>query len=189
MPRPSVREQLVAAAVECFHARGFNGTGIQDIARTAGVPKGSVYNHFASKEALAAEVMERYAASRRLEMLDDGALAPVPRLRAHFGYLAADLEGASFELGCMFGNFGTELSNQSETLRGAVDARLELWTSAVVRVLAEAREGGALATPLPADRLGLFLVDAWEGAVLRAKVTRSREPLDAFFDVFDALVA
>ncbi|MER6978871.1 TetR/AcrR family transcriptional regulator [Streptomyces carpinensis] len=189
MPRPSVREQLVDAAMECFHERGFNGTGIQDIARTAGVPKGSVYNHFDSKEALAAEVMDRYAVSRRLEMLRDESLAPVPRLRAHFRYLAEDLERFLFERGCMFGNFGTELSNQSAAMRGNVDSRLNLWASAVTQVLEEARAAGALTTSLAPDQLGQFLVNAWEGAVLRAKVARSRNPLDGFFEVFDSLVA
>lgn len=189
MPRPSVREQLVEAAMECFHERGFNGTGIQDIARTAGVPKGSVYNHFDSKEALAAEVMDRYAVSRKMEMLRDETLAPVPRVRAHFEYLAADLERFSFERGCMFGNFGTELSNQSAMMRGKVDTGLRLWTSAVTEVLEEARAEGALATALTPDQLGRFLVNAWEGAVLRAKVAGSRAPLDGFFEVFDSLVA
>ncbi|MFD8824953.1 TetR family transcriptional regulator C-terminal domain-containing protein [Streptomyces sp. NPDC059605] len=189
MPRPSVREQLVGAAMECFHERGFNGTGIQDIARTAGAPKGSVYNHFDSKQSLAAEVMDRYAVSRRLEMLRDETLAPVPRLRAHFQYLAADLERASFERGCIFGNFGAEISNQSDMMRGKVESALDLWTAAVAQVLDEAREAGALTTGLASEQLGPFLVNAWEGAVLRAKVARDRAPLDAFFDVFDSLVA
>ncbi|MEU1874386.1 TetR family transcriptional regulator C-terminal domain-containing protein [Streptomyces sp. NPDC019793] len=188
MPRPSVRPQLVEAAMECFHERGFNGTGIQDIARTAGIPKGSVYNHFENKEALAGEVLDRYATSRRLGMLTDEELAPVPRLRAHFEYLAADLEHFSYERGCMFGNFGAELSNQTDLMRGKVDAGLVAWTDAVTRVLEEAREVGDLASVLTPGRLGQFLVDGWEGAVLRAKVTRSRAPLDNFFDVFDALV-
>ncbi|MGX1026269.1 TetR/AcrR family transcriptional regulator [Streptomyces sp. E5N91 SAI-083] len=188
MPRPSVRPQLVEAAMECFHERGFNGTGIQDIARTAGIPKGSVYNHFENKEALAGEVLDRYATSRRLGMLTDEELAPVPRLRAHFEYLAADLEHFSYERGCMFGNFGAELSNQTDLMRGKVDAGLVAWTDAVTRVLEEAREAGDLASVLTPGRLGQFLVDGWEGAVLRAKVTRSRAPLDNFFDVFDALV-
>ncbi|MFE6527563.1 TetR family transcriptional regulator C-terminal domain-containing protein [Streptomyces rochei] len=188
MPRPSVREQLIEAAMECFHERGFNGTGIQDIARTAGIPKGSVYNHFENKEALAGEVMDRYAASRRLEMLRDETLAPVPRLRAHFEYLAADLERFSYGRGCMFGNFGAELSNQTDTMRSKVDTRLSAWADAVTQVLEEARAAGALMTPLSPAQLGQFLVDGWEGAVLRAKVTRSRAPLDGFFGVFDSLV-
>lgn len=61
--------------------------------------------------------------------------------------------------------------------------------SHVTQVLTEARVAGALTTHLSHDQLGLFLVNAWEGSVLRAKVTRSRAPLDAFFDVFDSLVA
>ncbi|MFD8013756.1 TetR family transcriptional regulator C-terminal domain-containing protein [Streptomyces sp. NPDC058955] len=187
MARPGVREQLVEAAAECFHHRGFNGTGIQDIARTAGVPKGSVYNHFASKEDLAAEVLDRYAASRDLAMLDDTTLAPLPRLRAHFDHLAADLARFSFERGCLFGNFGAELANQSDMLRDRIDTGLATWTAAVVRVLEEARAAGDLTTPLDPERLGPFLVEAWEGAVLRAKITRSRAPLDGFLAVLDTL--
>ena len=38
-----------------FHTRGFNGCSVQDIVDAAGVPKGSFYNHFDSKEALGVE--------------------------------------------------------------------------------------------------------------------------------------
>lgn len=66
MSRRSVREEIVNAAVEQFHARGFNAAGVKDITDSAGVPKGSFYNHFVSKEALAVVALERYGESRRL---------------------------------------------------------------------------------------------------------------------------
>ena len=56
-----------------FSKSGFNGCSVQDITECAGVPKGSFYNHFDSKEALAAAALEHYwsdGASGRLQVLD-----------------------------------------------------------------------------------------------------------------------
>jgi TetR/AcrR family transcriptional repressor of nem operon len=188
MPRPSVREQLVNAAAECFEERGFNGIGVQEITRVAGVPKGSFYNHFPSKEALALEVMHRYGVARRLEMLEDETLASAARLRAHFRFLTDDLERFRFARGCLFGNFGAELSTQSAEVRGQVEAALEQWTAKVTAVLRESRAAGTLKSTLEPEPLANFLVNAWEGAALRAKVTRSSKPVDDFFALFDSLV-
>ena len=60
MPRPNVREQLLSVGLQTLHRREFNATSVRDITDAAGAPKGSFYNHFESKEALAAEVVGRY---------------------------------------------------------------------------------------------------------------------------------
>jgi len=59
MPRPNVREKIIDAGLKVLIEKGFNGCGVQDITAAAGVPKGSFYNHFESKEALGGEVVER----------------------------------------------------------------------------------------------------------------------------------
>src|SRR5712664_1441331 len=63
MPRVSVREEIVESALVEFHRRGFSACSVEDITRAAGVPKGSFYNHFKSKEELGAEVVRRYSAA------------------------------------------------------------------------------------------------------------------------------
>ena len=60
MSKPNVREQLIEAGLKTLLGQGFNGSGVQDVADAARVPKGSFYNHFESKEAFAAEALERY---------------------------------------------------------------------------------------------------------------------------------
>ena len=62
MPRHNVREQIVEAGLKTLLEKGFNACGVRDITDAAGVPTGSFYNHFASKEALGAEIVERYGA-------------------------------------------------------------------------------------------------------------------------------
>ena len=86
MPRANVREQLIEAGLQTLHLHGFNGSGVQDITDAAGVPKGSFYNHFESKEALALQALERFwqnGAGRRA-LLSDTSVEPVERLRRYF---------------------------------------------------------------------------------------------------------
>jgi TetR/AcrR family transcriptional repressor of nem operon len=184
-----MREQLVEAASDRFHAYGFNGSGIKEITDAAGTPKGSFYNHFASKEAMALEVMRRYADTRQLQMLTDESVPPVERIRQHFVYLAGDLARFDFARGCLFGNFGAEMSLHSDALRDEVRAKLERWELLLADVLDEVRAAGGLSSGLDSGALARFLVNAWEGAAMRAKVVRGSGPLEDFFTVFDSLIA
>src|SRR6478672_12935550 len=78
MGRPSAREEIVQAGLKCLVEKGFNAVGVQDITDTAGVPKGSFYNHFESKEALGVEIVERYGANQtRREILTDPSVPPL----------------------------------------------------------------------------------------------------------------
>src|SRR5213594_1016327 len=115
MPQKNLREQLLSAGVATLHRRGFNATSVQDITDAAGSPKGSFYNHFESKEALAAEAVRKYEEriAAGLNILKDGKLAPLRRLRKYFESLNQAAIEAKFSAGCLLGKFGAELSGQS----------------------------------------------------------------------------
>jgi TetR/AcrR family transcriptional regulator, transcriptional repressor for nem operon len=185
MPRPSLREQLLSAGVETLHRRGFNATSVQDITDAAGAPKGSFYNHFASKEALAAEAVRAYRAKgrKRLTILQETKLSPLRRLRKYFESLNDAAAKGGFSAGCMLGNFGAELSAQSPLVREQVAEGFAHWCDALAVVISEAQKDGTVARALPPRSLAEFLVHSWEGAMLRAKVEKDREPLDVFVKV------
>ena len=60
MARRNTRNAILEAGTKPFIERGYNACSVQDITDAAGVPKGSFYNHFKSKEALAAEIPTEY---------------------------------------------------------------------------------------------------------------------------------
>jgi TetR/AcrR family transcriptional regulator, transcriptional repressor for nem operon len=181
MPRPNTREQIVQAGLKCLIEKGFNGVGVQDITATAGVPKGSFYNHFESKEALGAEIVERYGAdTRRRELFSDKSIPPLERVRRHYERLNAIFVEAKFERGCILGNFSAELANQSDVIRDGLRRLYERWTKDVEATVAEAQEQGAVSNKLTAAELAAFLLDAYEGALLRARVERDNRALDRF---------
>lgn len=183
MPRPGKREEIVTAALDRFHAHGFHATGVKDITDAAGVPKGSFYNHFDSKEALAVVALERYGRGRRIEDLADDATPPLPRLRAHFEFLRGEFEQYELTRGCMLGNFGAEVADHSTEIRAGVDAGFKTWSAAIAGVLREAREAGTVRADLDPEKTAEFLLSAWEGAMIVARVQRSTEAFDAFFDL------
>jgi TetR/AcrR family transcriptional regulator, transcriptional repressor for nem operon len=184
MVRPNVRQKIVDAGLKVLIEKGFNGCGVQDITTAAGVPKGSFYNHFESKEALGAEVVDCYGRDqRRRAALADTSVLPLQRLRAHFERLNETYAGAHFGRGCLLGNFSAELADQSPVIRERLADLYLVWSTDIAAVVAQAQADGSIATKTPAADLAAFLVDAYEGALLRARVEKSGRALDRFMKV------
>jgi TetR/AcrR family transcriptional repressor of nem operon len=185
MPKPNVKEQIVTASLNLLHSKGFNATSVQDITGAAGVPKGSFYNHFASKDELGVEVLQRYTeqAGRIGALLGESSLPPRQWLRDYFVQLVDANVAADFSAGCMLGNFSTELSNQSPAIRRQAQLSFADLTAMLEQVIAQGQRDGDIAGTRPAAELANFAADAWQGAVLRSKAEKNRAPLDRFVDM------
>ncbi len=193
MPQPSKREPIVEAGLRLVHRDGFAGTGVAAIAAAGGAPKGSFYNHFASKDDFGLAVLDRYFDDVRAALAatvgDDG-LAPLERVRAYFVLLRELGEPEHHARGCLIGNLSAEAAPASAVIRTRLDELLGLWTAAIAAAIADGQATGDVRDDVPAATLATLLLDAWQGALLRAKVTRGAAPLDAFLDVlFPALLA
>lgn len=181
MGRPSVRPQIVQAGLRLFLQGGFGASSVQDITEEAGVPKGSFYNHFESKEALGAAIIDVYAEGGELrKVLVDKSLPPLERLRRYYDALAAMYREVGFTRGCLLGNFSAEISDSMPLMRKhLLDVYLR-WTDELAQVIAEAQAQGQISKDTPADKLAAFMLDAYEGAVLRMRVEKSEAPLVRF---------
>jgi len=186
MPRPAnpeVRRRLLAAGLDLVHEHGFAASGVKDITDAAGVPKGSFYAYFPSKEAFAAAILQHYWSDieeRLLPLLDADGSAD-ERIARFFHALADEHESADFLLGCLVGNMSLELGGSSEPVRAELTRILDRWGEAIAGCVRSGQVGtGGIAADLGASELASVLIEAWEGAALRGKVTRSRAPYDRF---------
>lgn len=174
-PNPEVRRRLLEAGLDLVHARGFAASGVKDITDAAGVPKGSFYAYFPSKEAFAAAILEHHWAdvkARLLPILDADGLAQ-ERITRFFHELADEHEAGDFVLGCLVGNLSLELGGSSEPVRAELVRILERWDSALTACVRSGQRGsGDIRRDLDAGELAARLIEAWEGAALRGKVTR-----------------
>lgn len=183
MGRPSIRNRLLEAGDELLWECGYAGTHVRDITAAAGARPGSFTNHFASKEDFACEVLERYFAYVRglvEEALGAHGLSPAERLRRYLDTITARLGEAEWARGCMIGNLSLETSTHNDRLRQALSRIFEEWRQPFVACIAEGQAAGEITTRFGADALADFLLDGWQGAILRMKVERSPEPLERF---------
>jgi len=189
MPRHSVRQQIVDASLEVFQTHGFNGSSIQDLTDAAGVPKGSFYNHFKGKEDLALESLKLYIASNGIEVLRDPRQPPIERLKRHFRANWKVVKDRHYTAGCFLGSMSSEIADTHEGAREAFAAVFRGWSGAIAQVISEAQEAGDTINTSDPQVLARFILNAWQGTLVRMKVVKNEEPYKDFSAmVFDVLL-
>jgi TetR/AcrR family transcriptional repressor of nem operon len=183
MAKPNVRDKIVRAGLDLFHRAGFNGSSVEDITDLAEVPKGSFYNHFKSKEDLALEVIDRYVEKGPQEILVDTATPPLKRLKSYFTALGEEFTDSGFKKGCLLGNFSSELADHSDAIRCRLESKFDEWAKRIAGVIKEAQKAGEVDAKVKPEQLAGVLLSAWEGALLRARVTGEAAPLKEFMAV------
>ena len=174
-----------------FTAQGFTATGIEVVLKKMGVPKGSFYHYFGSKEVFAREVLAAYDAymSRKLERwLAVPTRTSLDRILDFVADARSGIERHNFERGCLVGNFGQEVSALPQGFREELDRVLLRWQARVAECLREGQARGEVAPVLDCDKLGALFWIGWEGAVLRARLERSTAALETFSQAFVQLV-
>lgn len=188
MPRPpnlEVRSRLLTIGQRVVHAHGYNASGVQDITAAAGIPKGSFYNYFASKDAFATDILEQYwaALETRLDpVLFDARTPPLARIAAFFEILYRYHAEDDFVLGCLIGNLSLELAGGSAEVRAKLADILLRWQTALATCLREAQLRRELSADHDADDLAATLIEGWEGAVMRSKVAQNGAACRRFID-------
>jgi TetR/AcrR family transcriptional regulator, transcriptional repressor for nem operon len=179
----NTRDHLLQVGLRRIRTMGYTSTGVKEILDEADVPKGSFYHHFASKEDFAKEVLELYVRGeeeRAEKVLRDGKGSPLKRLRRYFEELI-DVYGPTATIsGCMMGNLSLEMADHSDSIQSLLHESFSNWQTGVAGVLQEAIDRGDLAKSNKPQELAAFLLNSYEGALLRSKADRSSKPLENF---------
>lgn len=191
-PNTDTRERLLAAGAELFGRKGFNGCGLTEVLDAAGVPKGSFYHYFASKEDFGVALIERARDDHLAELrpvLSDRKISPINRLRKIFAQAreTCAVDGSNVE--CLIPKLALETASLSEPVHAAVKCAYQQWSALMAQVIREGQAAGEIDRRQDADRLANVLVMLWEGAAIRMQIERNIAPLDDFQTfVFDTLL-
>jgi TetR/AcrR family transcriptional repressor of nem operon len=183
--KPATRDHLIEVGLERMRKHGYGATGVQEILDAAGVPKGSFYHYFNSKEEFTAAVVERYvtrAGEHCLGVLGNTRQAPLKRLRRYFEDLIRFAGQSAPIQGCLIGSLSLEVAGTSPRLQNCLSSGFTHWQALIASVLQEAVEKGDLPKSTRPEALAGFLLNSWEGALLRSQADRSDTPLEDFLD-------
>ncbi len=189
--REARKALLLERGLEVMKVQGYNGTSVKDIVDAAGMPKGSFYNYFASKEDFAVEALDnvgRATVADGERLLGNTSQLPLDRLRAFFLAHTEQACAEDFRAGCFLGNLGQEMSDSCEAIRCKVQQTLSANAEMFRTVLEQAQAAGQLDPGVEPAPTAEFLFNAWEGTLMRMKTDKSRAPLDAFLALLPRLL-
>jgi TetR/AcrR family transcriptional repressor of nem operon len=187
MKRIHSKDDILQAGLDLVLSRGFNATGVEAILKQAKVPKGSFYNFFSSKEEFSLAIIDKFVNARREvfnSFFSDKSIPPLERVKRSFETLIAIFEADHCSKGCLLGNLGQEMADQSENVRQRLEDSLQEWSGAVSGLLLQAQLEKAIPADLDAGMLAENLISSFEGALLRSKVKKSAEPLRDFIHLY-----
>ena len=178
---------LIQSGMEILTEKGYSSTGIDEILRKVGVPKGSFYHYFGSKDAFGMELIQNYSSffNHKLDkFLLDETLSPINRLDAFMNDAMAGMARHEFKRGCLIGNLGQEMGALPESFRDQLKSVFDDWQQRVEHCLQEAKSAGEISADTNCKEAAYVFWTGWEGAVLRAKLERSPAALKAFSQFF-----
>ncbi|MBI1921879.1 MAG: TetR family transcriptional regulator C-terminal domain-containing protein [Geobacter sp.] len=186
MEKKNTRSEIIRIGTDMISIHGYNATGIDAVLKQAGVPKGSFYHYFGSKEEFGLAVIDHFAEryDQRLDtFLNDEEVTPLNRIRDYLESGLARLTQNQCTKGCLIGNLGQELADQNERFRARLDEIFRSWKERFASCLREAKEAGELAPEIDHAVIAGFILSGLEGAILRAKVMKSPQPLQDFIEI------
>lgn len=181
--RANKRNDLIQAGTQVIIQKGYSAASLNEILTLAGVPKGSFYYYFASKDDFGLAIIDDFASRYQQKLksiLADERFSPLTRLRHYFEAGITAMEVCQCTSGCLIGNLAQELSAQNELFRDRLNQVFADWEACFAECLEAACEAGELIDNGHLTDLAKFILSSWEGAILQAKVTKSVLPMQTF---------
>ncbi|AFP29211.1 MAG: TetR/AcrR family transcriptional repressor of nem operon [Marinobacter psychrophilus] len=187
MTTNDTRNLIIQTGADLIGTKGFGATGINGILTVAGVPKGSFYHYFSSKNDFGLAIIDNFADEYDAKLdriLNDSSRSCVDRLRAYFDTGVESMTDCDCTRGCLMGNLGQELAGQNETFRVRLDKVFTGWEKRFERCISDAQTAGDIDSSINPSDAASVLLSGWEGALLRSKVVKSTDPMERFARVF-----
>ena len=173
--RIDTRQHILDCGHRLVARKGFVGVGLAELLTTAGVPKGSFYHYFASKEGFGSALLEAYF-SHYLQRLDGlfqrTDLSGGACLQTYFQRWIETQQGEDAADYCLIVKLAAEVADLSEAMRAIMLSGTEQILGRLADVVARGQADGSIANPAPAAELAQWLNEAWLGASLLAKLRR-----------------
>lgn len=165
-----------------LYNHGYQGTTVDAVLADAGVPKGSFYHHFGSKESFGQALLDRYVDYQQVLLQqwisrDD---LPVPdRLSGYHQDLVEQFVASNWSHPCLAGKLSNELALSSPNYRTRLGETFTAWAQLLATVLADGQQRQEVRTDLSANQLANAILAMVQGGFVAAMSLHDRGYLDA----------
>ena len=179
-PTQDTRQHILEAARTLMTGKGYTAVGLAEVVAAAGVPKGSFYYYFKSKEEFGQALLEEYFAAY-LPQVDarlNGPGTGRERLMAYFQFWT-DTQGVDLPVNkCLVVKLGPEVCDLSEDMRLVLQHGTDAVVGRIAQCIAQGQADGSISAATPAPVLAASLYQLWLGASLLGKVGKQGAPFE-----------
>ncbi|WP_157019999.1 TetR/AcrR family transcriptional regulator [Mesorhizobium xinjiangense] len=169
------RETVINVASRLFRERGFDGIGLKDLMKGAGLTQGAFYKQFASKEDLAAQASRRAMESATHRWSAATAAQPEDPLGAVIAfYLSMDHRGERMD-GCPIAALGSDAARQGDDVKASFEAGIKEYLEILGRLIGET-DGEEL------NGKAMAVLSMMVGAMVLSRVVNNPDLAQAFLD-------
>ncbi len=179
----NVKNEIIQKGAEIIHHKGYSAAGLNEILQRAGVPKGSFYYYFKSKEHFGLEVIDYFAGVIEgifNKYLADDSAPPLLRLSNLLDFYGRLLAKQGYALGCPIGNLSLEMADTNERFRERLDSSIGRLVGLIEESIVAAQKEMSVSAEIDAAEAARFIFYGFEGALLHVKVLKSITPLQTF---------
>jgi len=188
----TTRQKLIKIGAKAMLEKSYHAVGIQEILTEVGVPKGSFYYYFESKEDFGVAIIEYYGeqlANIIRGKLLDSTHSPRERMYEYYVTIRNFYAVNGCGQGCLVAKFATEVANLSPHMRDALKKEFDKWLDLFSTCIKEGQILGEINSDLDAESLAEFLYTTWEGVLIRMQVNQTLAPIDNFINyAFDRII-
>ncbi len=175
MIAPNVREKLSGSAAALFQRFGYARVSIRDITSSINIPKGTFYNHFKSKEALASAILSEHFNVLLEAFGQGGSEAAGARLRRHFESIAPSTQEPRLSPLLLISTLAAEGPALPSALALQIAEGIQLWNTKVAALISLAQAEGQIDAEEAPDLLAALFINCWQGATIRSKCDPSAQ--------------
>ncbi len=175
------KERILLEGAKIVHLKGYHATGLQEILKASGVPKGSFYFYFKSKKDYGLQLIDFYTdsiISRGKRFLEREDLSPLESMQEHIGWIMDHSTDLDFKGGCPIGNLSQELGDTDDAFREKLNEAYQRLIDLHGLFLEEAQKQGEIATDLDIGEIAELIFNCYQGALIQMKVSRSTKPVE-----------
>lgn len=175
------RQALLDSAQQTMSRKGFAAVGINEVLQQAGVPKGSFYHYFSSKDAFGEAMMVRYFVEYRADMdriFGEAGLTAGARILRYFDDWREQQSVENCQGKCLAVKLGAEVADLSESMRQELKKGIDSIIDRLERLIEVGHQDGSIRTRAGAHATAELLYDVWLGASIVAKINRAAQPLE-----------
>ncbi len=182
----NTRATILRAGHDAITEKSYHGVGLKEILDRAGVPKGSFYHNFKSKEDFAAQLVDvstdDFVQYLRASLTDKGK-EPVDRILNFFSEKREYYIANNLVCDCAIAKIAMELCSHSEMVRGAIKYSYDACTAVLAQCIREAQAAGEIGSKKDADMLANLIFCGFQGVNIRVQINKDIQCFDDYVDM------